>query len=158
MVGSDPALTAGGTDYSRFHLQLNTAAVPGWSKLAPINLTSGFDLNAPDDPVNGPFIGPTSGIPFGTLTINLSGIAPDTAVFATPAGGTPGVDATDVSGVVGGNAVDSFALAGLLTVVPDRVEFRTLAIPEPPSVTLAGITLLVGVGLAFRRPIRSTAL
>jgi len=63
-----------------------------------------------------------------------------------------------VSGVVGGNAVDSFALAGLLTVVPDRVEFRTLAIPEPPSVTLAGIALLVGVGLAFRRPIRSTAL
>ena len=86
MVGSDPALTAGGTDYSRFHLQLNTAAVPGWSELAPINPTSGFDLNAPDDPVNGPFIGPTSGIPFGTLTINLSGIAPDTALFATPAG------------------------------------------------------------------------
>ena len=74
MVGSDPALTAGGTDYSRFHLQLNTAAVPGWSEPAPINPTSGFDLNAPDDPVNGPFIGPTSGFPFGTLTINLSGI------------------------------------------------------------------------------------
>src|SRR5271165_895992 len=43
VVGSDPTLTKGGTDYSRFSFQLNTTAVPGWSELAPINPTTGFD-------------------------------------------------------------------------------------------------------------------
>ena len=33
--------------YSRLSFQLNTVAVPGWSELAPINPTTGFDLNAP---------------------------------------------------------------------------------------------------------------
>jgi hypothetical protein len=153
VVGSDPALTAGGTDYSRFRFQLNTAAVPGWSELAPINPTTGFDLNAPNDPVNGPFIGPTSGLLFGTLTVNLAGIALGTSLFATLAGGTLGVDATDVAGVVGGTTTDSFAAAGLLTVTPGRVEFST--VPEPRSLAMAVTPVLLGLVLAARHWARS---
>ncbi len=149
VVGSDPALTAGGTDYSRFGFQLNTAAVPGWSELAPIS-PSGFDLNAPDDPTKGPFIGPTSGLLFGTLTVDLTGIAPGTSLFATLAGGPVGFE-TDVAGVVGGTAIDSFAAAGLLTVTPARVEFQVAAVPEPRSLVLAMTPVLIGVGLVLRQ-------
>lgn len=153
VVGSDSALTAGGTNYSRFSFQLNSAAVPGWSELAPINPATGFDLNGPNEPVNGPFIGSTSGLLFGTLTINLVGIAPDTSLFATLARGTVGLDSTDLGGVVSGTAIDSFAQAGLLNVTPDRVGFQTAStIPEPSSLVMAGTAMFLGVVLvAWRR-------
>jgi hypothetical protein len=127
--------------------------VPGWSELAPIGPTTGFDLIAPNDPINGPFITPVSGLLFGTLTIDLIGIAPGTSMFATIAGGTPGVDSTDASGTIGGTSYDSLVMSGLLTASPSQVRFQTpgQAVPEPASLALGVPPVLLAAALAIRR-------
>jgi hypothetical protein len=155
VVGSDPLLTKSGTDYSRFSFQLDTANLPaGWSELAPIGASTGFNLIAPNDPINGPFITPpVSNLLFGTLTIDLTGIAPGTSLFATIAGGTPGIDSTDASGTIGGTSYDSLVTSGLLSASPARVPFQTpgQVVPEPASIALAITPLLAGLALSIRR-------
>jgi hypothetical protein len=154
VVGSDPLLTKSATDYSRFSFQLDTANLPaGWSELAPIGVTTGFDLIAPNDPINGPFITPVSNLLFGKLTVSLTGIAPGTSLFATIAGGTPGIDSTDASGMIGVTEFDSLATAGLLIASPPQVRFQTpgQVIPEPASLALAVPPMLLAVALAIRR-------
>jgi hypothetical protein len=153
VVGSDPALTKSGTDYSRFSFQLNTANVPGWSEQAPIGGSTGFDLILPTDPINGPFISPVTNLLFGTLTIDLTGIAPGSSLFATLAGGSRGVDSTDASGTINGTEIVSLASAGLLSSTPPQVVFQTpgTVVPEPASLALALPPMLLAVALAIRR-------
>jgi hypothetical protein len=152
VVGSDPLLTKGGTDYSRFSFQLNTANVPGWLELVPIS-PSGFNLIVPD--VSGQPLGPTgpTGLLFGTLTVDLTGIAPGTSLFATLAGGTPGSDSTFATGTFGGNAVTYLTSTGLLSITPPQVRFQTPGqlVPEPASLALAVPPVLLTLALAIRR-------
>jgi hypothetical protein len=152
VLDSDPLLTAGGTDFSRFAFTLDTATLPDWIELAPIGL-AGVGLYAPIDPVSGPFLSPSaSPYALGTLTIDLTGLSAGSEVFVTLAGGSPGLG-TDVGGTVGGELVPSFAADGQLGQLaftePNGVSFTI--IPEPGSLVLLGLGLL---GLAGRARLR----
>lgn len=145
VLDSDPLLTAGGTDFSRFSIDLDTATLPGWLELAPINL-AGVGLYAPDDPGPGPFLSP-SATPYaiGTLRVDLTGLSAGTDLFVTLAADAP-LPATDVGGLVGGSFVPSFAADGLIEFAePNGVPFT--AVPEPASLMLSG---LGGMMLASR--------
>jgi len=148
VVGSSPSLTS--SNFSRFTFTPNAAALPGWSQLAPIT-GSGFNLLAPDDPLNGPFLSPSaSPSAIGALSVNLAGLSANQTLIVTLAGGTPGLTSTDVGGTVGGVFVASFANGGqaaqLAFTEPNGVSFRT-AVPEPGSVALLGL----GLGLVAAR-------
>jgi hypothetical protein len=140
VLGSDPALTANGADFSRFSFALDTSTLPGWKELVPVGVL-GVGLEGPSDPVSGPFLGP-SATPYhiGTLTIDLTGLPTSKALFATLAGGPPGLN-TDVGGLVGGTFVPSFSAAGMVDFAqPNGVAFST--VPEPGSVTLFALGAL----------------
>ncbi|MFO0954534.1 MAG: PEP-CTERM sorting domain-containing protein [Isosphaeraceae bacterium] len=138
VLGSSPALTA--SNFSRFSFTPSATGLPGWVELAPIAGT-GFNLLAPLDPVNGPFLAP-SATPYdlGTLRVNVAGLAGQSLVL-TLAGGTPGVNGTDAGGVVNGAFIPSFATAGQAAQVaftePGGVRFSV--VPEPSGAALLGL-------------------
>jgi hypothetical protein len=143
VTGSDLALTANDTDYSRFSFTFNTLLAPSWSVLT--NLSDGFGIAVVADPNFVDVLSPNlDSVLLGVISVNTAGLADGTyAVSLT--GGLPGLN-TDASGVVGGQTVDSFAEASvtnpdLVTVAfgqPDGVVFEqgVAAVPELSSFVL----------------------
>jgi hypothetical protein len=164
ILGSSSLLTAGGTDFSRFSYTPANSPAPldAWTTSGTISIT-GTELGFPTDPVAGPFITPAvTPIVLGTLIVNLTGIAPGTALNVTLAGGVPGLE-TDVGGTFDGVFVPSVAAAGdpglqLTFSDPGGVSFATSApppggaIPEMTSLfTWGGLLALAGSFCGRRR-------
>jgi hypothetical protein len=156
VAGSDPLLTANGTDFSRFSFTPDASTLAGWLELVPLG-GGGLGLYAPADPVNGPFLDPSANsILLGTLSVDLTGLPGGANVFVSLAGGVPGLG-TDAGGVIGGNLVPSFAADGSVVSVefadPNGVVFTVptgnAAVPAPAGLPLA----LVGAAslLGYRR-------
>lgn len=151
VVGSSPQLTS--PNFGRFTFAPNASALPGWAELAPI-AGSGFNLLAPLDPINGPFLAP-SATPYdlGTLRVDLGGLGASQALVVTLAGGTPGPTGTDVGGTVNGVFIPSFATGGQAAQVaftePSGIRFTT--VPEPGGLTLLGLGLIGVMGYIRRR-------
>jgi hypothetical protein len=160
VLGSDPLLTAGGTDFSRFSFALNTPSLPGWQELVPVGL-AGVGLYGPADPVAGPFLAPGS-TPYdlGTLSADLSGFAAGQSLLLSLAGGPPGLG-TDAGGMVSGVPVDSFDLMGMVSFgQPGGVTFTTpglTAVPEPGSLVLFALGLAAVVVTNRKARLRSRA-
>jgi len=148
VLGSDPLLTGGGTDFTRFVFTPDPVTLPSWFELAPVS-ASGVGLFIPSDPT-GPFLLP-SPLPqhVGILTVDLIGIAAGADLMVTLAGGPSGQD-TDLGGVVGGSFIPSFAGDITNSVVlaftdPDGVVFKgpgTQVIPEPGTLCSFAACLL----------------
>jgi len=154
VIGSDPALTAGGADFSRFEFN---PTFPGWVSLLPFDvLNNGIGLFGAFDPILGPFIEP-SPLPqvAGVLRVDLSGIPEGTIVNVAITGDDPFLGGTDVSGTVNGVPVFSFTdppndlivaqANGLNVTVPAGA-----AVPEPSSLLLASFAAGI-VGFRRRR-------
>jgi hypothetical protein len=166
IFGSDPLLTAGDTDFSRFSYTPANSPTPldTWTSAGTISI-AGTDLGFPINPA-GPFITPpVTPIVLGVLSVDLSGLAPGTALRVTLAGGLPGL-ATDVGGTFGGTFAPSLAAAAdpnlqLTFSDPSGVSFAVAGstsdvIPEPASLmTWTALVVLAGGFLGWRRSRRA---
>lgn len=154
---SDPALTAGNTDFSRFSFAVDAGTLPTWFEGVPIS--TGLGLYIPADSVLGPFFdaGPQRRI--GQLAVDLAGLAPDTEYTVTLAevGGPLDMLQTDVFGNAEGNWLASFRAnpgdtGELVFADPTGVTFRTSAFVIPEPVTMAGAVMgIFGVAGYLRR-------
>lgn len=154
LIGSDPALTAGGTDFSRFAFAIDGTTLVNWSASPPDIGTSGFTLLAPNDPINGPFLSP-SAAPYniGLLTVDLAGLVPGSTPIVTLAGNDP-LFPTEGAGTVGGSfgpIPTTFGQpGGLALLVP------ATAVPEPGALALAGLGAFLATVVAAHRRRQST--
>lgn len=161
VTGSDPALTAGDTDYSRFSFSLGPATPPSWALLQDLSGGFGVALTADLGGVDG-LAPPLTGFLIGTISVDLTGLA-DGTYSVSLTGGPLGLN-TDAGGVIDGVPVASFTEAStggvpisllasssglappLVSVVfgqPDGLSFKvasgSLAVPEPGGMTLFGL-------------------
>lgn len=153
VYGSSSVLTNSDTDFSRFSFAPNTATLADWLEFSSIN--TGLAFYAPADPINGPFLSPsTSPIDLGILSVDLTGLPPNTDLNVTLNGGSAGLG-TDLGGTIAGMTVFSFAdadpaIVSLQFAQSDGVSFVTPAtsVPEPStfSLLMCGLFgLMVGV-------------
>jgi hypothetical protein len=154
VIGSDPQLTVGDTDFTRFsYTPVNSPApLDVWTSSGTISF--GTELGFPIDLFAGPFITPSATpLVLGILSVNLTGIA-GSSLNVTLAGGPPGFE-TDVGGTFAGNPVFSVVGAAdpdlpLTYSDPSGVSFATLSVPtgqvpEPTSLmSWAGLLILGG--------------
>lgn len=162
VIGSDPLLTNGGTDFSRFGFVPNTSVAPLSSWLGSGTLaTSGLELGFPLDPLFGPFLLPSSSpLTLGTILVDLTGLAVNAPLHVSLNAGIPGLD-TDVFGTFGGTFVPSLAAEGNPDLVlafadPSGVQFTTPTVnggvvPEPGSLVIWCLAGMVLVGNLWRR-------
>ncbi len=144
VVGSDPLLTAGGTDFSRFSFLLNSTTLPSWREEDSL-ADDGLGLFSAD------FFGDYR--PFsildtreqiGQLRIDLAGLPGNTPLGVTLAEGAPRLQ-TDVAGIVGGGVVLSFLNSRTDDVAfnpPSASLTRVNTVPEPGNLTVWASGLL----------------
>jgi hypothetical protein len=151
--GSDPHLTSGDTDFSRFSFAIDDTTLPGWVELESF-AAGNLYLCGPADPGVGPVLGPNPGPPhhLGELIVDVSDLPQGMDSYITLAGSTPG-RLTDLAGGVAGTiAVGSFRRdegpndPADLAFGQDTVGFRTF-VPEP----LTLLTTLLGAGAVLLR-------
>lgn len=162
VFGSSPLLTNGDTDFSRFGFVPNASSLPGWLEFSPIS--TGLAFYAPADPINGPFLSPSaSPIDLGILSVDLTGLPPNTDLNVTLNGGPAGLG-TDLAGTIAGMTAFSFAnadpaIVSLQFAQPDGVSFATPAtsVPEPSTFSLLMYGLFgLMVGVRRCRNVRCT--
>jgi hypothetical protein len=157
VLGSDPLLTANGTDFSRFAFDLNATTLPGWLANPTIDAV-GLAFLFPSDPISGPFLSP-SATPYdlGTLKLNLDGLPTGQTLFVTIEDGPAGSQ-TDAGGTVNGNFIPSFrdgAPDASVQFDVGSARFTTSAVPGPLSLLTLGQGVL-GV-LAIYLCVQSTS-
>jgi hypothetical protein len=167
--GSDPKLTLGGTDFSRFAFTVDSDTLSHWLVFVSFkDAFFGAIMVAPDDPLTGPFITPSDDkLRLGTLNVDLSNIAPGTELYVSLANGAEHFK-TDAFGYFFDfneyekmvSAVWAFGVDAVTFADPGRVTFLVPGdpqpVPEPASVsTWLLFAAAVGAGTLRRKKERA---